>query len=56
MADIGKLKRRADKGAPPAPEQTNENLRRPSRRGGQRKAGAKANTVKMQFSVPCGSA
>ena len=45
MADLGKLKRRADKGIPPAPEQTNDNLGRPSRGGGQRRG-------KIQFSVP----
>ena len=44
MADLGKLKRRADKGAPPAPEQTNDNLRK-ARSGNQRKGS-------IQFSVP----
>ena len=38
MADLGKLKRRADKGAPPAPERTNTNLRKPARGGRQSKA------------------
>ena len=45
MADLKKLKRRADKGAPPAPNQTNPNLRKPARGAGQRKAN-------IQFSVP----
>ena len=45
MADLGKLKRRADKGAPPAPERTNENLRNPPRSPRQSKAN-------LQFSVP----
>ena len=45
MADLGKLKRRADKGAPPAPERTNTNLRKPARGGRQSKA-------YLQFSVP----
>ena len=45
MADLGKLKRRADKGSPPAPARTNENLRKAPRSGRQRKA-------HIQFSVP----
>ena len=45
MADLEKLKRRADKGAPPGPERTNQNLRKPPRSGRQNKG-------YVQFSVP----
>ena len=58
MAELGKLKRRADKGAPPAPdnsptrkgappppERTNENLNKPPR-------GARRSKGKIEFSVP----
>ena len=58
MADLGKLKRRADKGAPPAPdnsptrkgtppppERTNDNLNKPARV-------ARRSKGKIEFSVP----
>ena len=58
MADFGKLKRQADKGAPPAPdsspmrkgapppqERTNDNLNKPPR-------GASRTKGKIEFSMP----
>ena len=45
MANLGKLKGRGDKGAPPPAERTNENLRMPDRSPRQRKG-------YIQFSVP----
>lgn len=45
MADIAKLKPKAGKGTPPAPEKTNNNLQTPPREKSEEK------TV-MQFSIP----
>lgn len=45
MADLSKLKGKAGKGAPPAPEVTNANLKKPPRE-------AKVPKAKIEFSVP----
>ena len=47
MADLTKLKPKAGKGTPPAPEVTNTNLKEPPR-----EAPTKVKKTKIEFSVP----